>query len=145
MPLAERLMAVSMAAIERGGFMTPPGETPDVEHRRLRGQLRHARQEANLTQREVAEALEWSTSKLTRIEGGSVGISITDLKALLLHYGITGADQVGRFVEMARSSKRTAWWQSYRPRLRKEFLEFIGLEASAIRVRQYQELLVPGM
>jgi transcriptional regulator with XRE-family HTH domain len=123
----------------------PRGETPSVEHRRLRAQLRRARDAANLTQRDVAEALEWSTSKLIRIENGSVGISITDLKALLLHYNITGTDRVNEFVEMARSSKKSAWWQDYRPHIGQPYLSFIGLEASAIRIRQYQNLLVPGL
>ena len=125
--------------------MAPKADTPSAEHRRLRGQLRRAREAAKLTQKDVAEALEWSTSKLIRIENGSVGISITDLKALLLHYEITDPGAVDRFVEMARASKKSAWWQEYRSHIGQAFLSFIGLEASALRVRQYQNLLVPGL
>jgi transcriptional regulator with XRE-family HTH domain len=138
-------MVVDGMTAERGGLMAPKAETPSAEHRRLRGQLRRARDAAKLTQKDVAEALEWSTSKLIRIENGSVGISITDLKALLLHYGITDPGEVDRFVEMARASKKSAWWQEYRSQIGQAFLSFIGLEASAVRVRQYQNLLVPGL
>lgn len=121
------------------------GGTPLQEHRRLRGRLKSAREKRNLTQREVADALDWSASKLIRIENGSVGISITDLKALLLHYGITNEADVNQLVEMARASKRSAWWQEYRSQIPQPLLTFIGLESSAIRIRQYQNLVVPGL
>jgi transcriptional regulator with XRE-family HTH domain len=137
-------MVVWMAAAEQGGSMTRGG-TPLQEHRRLRGRLKSAREMRNLTQREVAEALDWSASKLIRIENGSVGISITDLKALLLHYGITNEADVDRLVEMARASKRSAWWHEYRHQISQQLLTFIGLESSAIRIRQYQNLLIPGL
>lgn len=125
--------------------MTPRGGTPLQEHRRLRGRLKSARERRNLTQREVAEALDWSASKLIRIENGSVGISITDLKALLLHYGITNEADVDQLVEMARASKRSAWWHEYRSHVSQQLLTFLGLESSAVRIRQYQHLLIPGL
>jgi transcriptional regulator with XRE-family HTH domain len=125
--------------------MTSRGKTPLGEHRRLRVALRHARDTLKLTQRDVAEALDWSTSKLIRIENGSVGISITDLKALLLHYGITKTAEVERLVDMARASKQSAWWHEFREYMSQQFLTFLGLEASAIRLRQFQGLLVPGL
>jgi transcriptional regulator with XRE-family HTH domain len=125
--------------------MTPRGETPLLELRRLRGRLRQARETLGLTQRDVAEALDWSTSKLIRIENGSVGISITDLKALLLHYSITEQADVDQLVKMARASKKSAWWQEYRNGVPPQFLAFLGLEASAIRIRQYQGLVIPGL
>ena len=33
-------------------------------------------------------------SKLVRVEAGSVGVSVTDLRAMLTLYGIENADQV---------------------------------------------------
>lgn len=125
--------------------MTPRGETPQSEHRRLRVALRDARDALHLTQKEVADALEWSTSKLIRIENGSVGISVTDLKALLLHYRVTDANEVDRMVTMARASKKAAWWQEYRELLSQDFITFLGLEASTVRMKQYQGLLFPGL
>ncbi|NUT46054.1 MAG: helix-turn-helix domain-containing protein [Saccharothrix sp.] len=119
--------------------------TPVSQHRRLRAELRQARERAGLTQQGVADALEWSVSKLIRIENGSVGVSITDLKALLLHYGVTDADEVAELVELARGSKQSAWWHAYKNQVSQQFLTFLGLEASAIRVRQFQGILVPGL
>ena len=125
--------------------MTSRGETPLLELRRLRGRLKRARESLKLTQRDVAEALDWSTSKLIRIENGPVGISVTDLKALLLHYNIIDKADVDQLVEMARASKKSAWWQKYRHQITPQFQTFLGLEGSAVRIRQYQNLVVPGL
>ena len=125
--------------------MTSRAETPLGEHRRLMVELRQARDGLKQTQREVAEALEWSTSKLIRIENGSVGISVTDLRALLLHYGVTEQVHVERLVGMARASKKSMWWHEFREYLPQQFATFLGLEASASTIRQFQGLLVPGL
>lgn len=125
--------------------MTPRGRTPLSAQRQLRVALRAARDKLTLTQKDVAEALEWSTSKLIRIENGSVGISITDLKALLLHYRTTDAVEVEQMVELARAAKKDTWWQGYGKHHPQQFITFLGFEASATRIRQFQGLLVPGL
>lgn len=125
--------------------MSPRSETPQAEHRRLLVALRQARNARHLTQKEVADTLDWSTSKLIRIEGGSVGISITDLRALLQHYEVTDPDEVDRMVEMARGSKKAMWWYEYRDAMPHEFYTFLGLEASAVKIKQFQCLMVPGL
>lgn len=116
-----------------------------VQGRRLRSELRRARQAAHLTQKQVADALEWSTSKLIRIERGPVGISITDLRALLQHYKITDRKRVEELSEMARVSKRPAWWTKYRHIMNSQFVGMLGFEASATAIRQYHGALVPGL
>ena len=60
-----------------------------VKRRRLRAELRNARQEAGLTQEQVAEVMEWSPSKIIRIEAGSVGVCTNDMRALLRLYNVT--------------------------------------------------------
>lgn len=120
--------------------------TPVAADRRLRAELRRARERVGLTQKAVAEALDWSTSKVIRLESGAVGISITDLKALLLHYGITDPGEVDGMVELARLTKQSAWWNEYRDLDKTgDFLKFLGLEASSVRIRQFQGLVVPGL
>jgi transcriptional regulator with XRE-family HTH domain len=116
-----------------------------VGKRQLRRALKDARTARKLTQKEVADAMDWSTSKIARIEGGTVGISVTDLKALLLQYEVTDKDRIGQLVELARAAKQAAWWQPYREHYSKDFLTFLDLEGSSIRLRQYQQLIVPGL
>lgn len=52
--------------------------SPVVQRRRLRAELRKARQEAGQTQEQVAAAMDWSLSKVIRIETGTVSISAND-------------------------------------------------------------------
>lgn len=121
------------------------GHDPLVQGRRLRGELRRLRKEAKKTQREVAEALEWSASKVIRIETGAVGISMTDLRALLAHYGHQSGPYVEDLVEAARDSRREPWWHEYRELLDPQFLELLGYESTASIIREFHPLLVPGL
>ena len=85
-----------------------------VERRRLRTELRRARQDADLTQEQVASEMDWSLSKLIRIENGSVSISRNDLLVLLPLYGITDEAEVRRLLDLARAARQPSWWSKYR-------------------------------
>jgi transcriptional regulator with XRE-family HTH domain len=120
------------------------GVPPTVQRRRLRVELRKAREAAGFTQKQVAEALDWSPSKLLRIENGRVGISTVDLKALLTHYSVKDKERVDEFVRMAQDSKRQTWSQ-YKDVLYQEFAIYLGFEGSAKLIRQVEQLFVPGL
>src|SRR2546421_10220600 len=104
------------------------GQSPVVLQRRLRTELRRAREHAGLTRKDVSEALDWSVSKVIRIETGAVGISTTDLWALLREIGITDPEQVEALVGAAKASQRNEWWSAYRGKLDPQFLTFLGYE-----------------
>jgi transcriptional regulator with XRE-family HTH domain len=118
--------------------------SPVAQHVRLLASLRQTRDRRNETLRAVADALDWSEPKLSRVESGLVGLSITDLRALLDHYQV-GESEQARLVDLARCSRKRGWYDEYRPYYPPEFIRFVGLEASAFRVRQFQLLLVPGL
>jgi transcriptional regulator with XRE-family HTH domain len=121
-----------------------PTNSPATTRRRLRAEFRRMREAAGLAQSEVAQKLDWSQSKLIRIENGSVGISVTDARALLSTYGApdgSGDD----LIELARSSRVRTWWSRYREVLSPQHQEFIGFEADAARLRQYHPSIVPGL
>ncbi len=112
----------------------------------LSAELQRLRHAARLKQEEVARALEWSTSKLIRIEGGTVGISITDLMALLSHYGVTDTDRTAELAELARGARGRGWWNEYKNEVSDQaFLTYLGYEAGASILRQSQGLLIPGL
>jgi transcriptional regulator with XRE-family HTH domain len=118
--------------------------SPVVQRRRLRTELRRARLDAGLTQEQVATAMDWSLSKLIRIENGSVGISLNDLKAILAHYKITDDERAAELIALSRGARERSWWNSYRdvaPRL----LQLIEYEAAAFIARNFQPLIVPGL
>ncbi|GAA0517121.1 transcriptional regulator [Paractinoplanes deccanensis] len=115
-----------------------------VSRRRIRSKLRTLRSATQETQRDVADALDWSTAKLMRIEGGRVGISTTDLKALLAHYGVTDETELAQLAELARISRTSTLAATYGPALSKEFAEFIENEEAARIIRQFEPKLIPG-
>ncbi len=119
-------------------------ETPEVMRRRLRVALRKARDKKDLTQRNAAEALDWSVSKVIRIEQGAVAITPVDLRALLQVYGVTDQGLVEELVGLARESKRPSW-ERYRDVYAPASLGFFGHEAAAKTIKSYEPAFVPGL
>ena len=125
----------------------PVGDSPSpvVHRRRLRAELRRTRQEAGLTQEQVAAAMDWSLSKVIRIEAGHVGISTNDLKALLRHYQITDPDRTEELAALARAARERAWWSAYREVASDGLRQLVGYETASFIVRNFEPLVVPGL
>src|SRR5689334_8526067 len=115
-----------------------------IVHRRLRTELRKARDGAGLTQQEVADRLDWSLSKIIRVEAGNVHLTTTDLRVLLQLNGLAPA-RVDELTEMARRARTGMWWDAYKGSLSKQDLAFFGYEFAASYVLQFQPLIVPGL
>ncbi|MFJ7219431.1 helix-turn-helix domain-containing protein [Amycolatopsis sp. NPDC098790] len=124
---------------------TPGGRNPVAAQRGLLAELRRLRGAAGLTQKQVAADLEWSLSKVIRIEGGTVGLSITDLKALLARYGVVDLAVIERLSDAARESREKAWWDDHRPYVTPELINYIAVEAAAASMCEYQSFVVPGI
>ncbi|MFD4598362.1 helix-turn-helix domain-containing protein [Streptomyces sp. NPDC058464] len=133
-----------IAMYTTGGAQVPLTD-PALQRRKLRDQLRRLRESAGFTQREVANEMEWSLSKLIRIESGRNGISITDLKALIAHYQVTDRALVDRLTAMARAARERPWWDRYRDSAPPTFLLLLGYEGSASIIRTFEPILVPGL
>ena len=123
----------------------PTYQDPSFYRRRVREALRKAREAAGITQRDAAAALDWSMSKLVRIEAGSVGISTTDLRALLGLYAIDDENLINQLVDMARASKERPWFSRYQNILSQAFAQYLGYESSAAVIRGFQPLTMPGL
>jgi transcriptional regulator with XRE-family HTH domain len=123
------------------------GESPAVARRRVRLALRAAREASALTQGHVAEALDWSLSKVNRIEKGDVTVSRTDLLALLELYGVGDDDQIDDLVKAARTSRQRGWWDDprFREHLTPAMLQLLQFESEASAVRHFHPTLVPGL
>ncbi|ARX82578.1 MULTISPECIES: helix-turn-helix domain-containing protein [Streptomyces] len=118
---------------------------PSLNRRKLRIALRKAREDAGQTQGEAANELEWSLSKLNRIEKGTVSVSVTDLRALLRQYGVDDEEKVAELVNAARGSKGQSWWTQWSDVANPRFSEYLGFEAAAVSLRTYQPIVVPGL
>jgi transcriptional regulator with XRE-family HTH domain len=106
--------------------------------------LRQAREAASLTQRAAAEAVDWSPSKIIRIEQGAVAITPVDLRALLGLYHVTDRQRVEDLVELARKSKRQTW-ERYRDVYSRAALSLFGHEAAAKTIYSYEPAFAPGL
>jgi hypothetical protein len=90
--------------------------------------------------------MDWSLSKLNRIESGLVGISTSDLKGLLRLYGITEDKDVDPYVQMARAGRdQRQWWDEYRHVTSSAFVNFLAYENAASVIQQFQPMLIPGL
>jgi transcriptional regulator with XRE-family HTH domain len=129
-----------------GEQMASDSTRPDsaVRKRRLRNELRKAREAAGMTQSSVAQAMDWSPSKLIRIETGAVNISTNDLRALLSLYEVS-ADRTKSLIELARAARETPRWNMYKNVASPATIAFLGYESSASIVRNFEPLLVPGL
>jgi transcriptional regulator with XRE-family HTH domain len=125
------------------------GDSPTVARRRVRLAIREARDAAGLTQSQVAEAMEWSHSKVIRIENGEVSISPNDLRPLLNYLGVKDRVVVADLVadaRIARTRQRQAWYQAarFREHLTPATLRLIEYEAEATAIRYFQVYFMPG-
>lgn len=119
---------------------------PTVQRRRLRVELKRAREAARLTQADVARAMDWSQSKLIRIERGDVSVSINDVRALLSHYGVDDKQRVDRLIELARSAyRRGSAYDQYAELLKPGLKDYLAYEATAAMIRQYEHAVIPEL
>jgi transcriptional regulator with XRE-family HTH domain len=118
---------------------------PAVNGAQLRGELTRLRRASGFTQQQIAEELQWSSSKLIRLEGGHSGITRVDLDALLSRYGITSTDELKRLHELHAASREPAWWDDYRDSIALTYLNYVGFEAGAASIRQFQIGFIPGL
>lgn len=113
-----------------------------ARRRQLGAALRTYRLETGMSVRDAADRLMCSPAKISRIETAGRNISPRDVRDLCDLYQV---DQGSRdeLMRLARGSHETAWWQNFGldPALEK----FVGLEGSAVQIRDYQIGTVPGL
>jgi transcriptional regulator with XRE-family HTH domain len=119
-------------------------QTPTVRRRRLALELRRLREAAKLTSEEVAEQLECSASKISRVETGRVSVSPRDVRDMLEIYGVP-PDQRDSLVQLARESRQKGWWHAYGDSVSPHFATYLGLEGAASEIRIYEVNLIPGL
>ncbi|MEU9054164.1 helix-turn-helix transcriptional regulator [Streptomyces sp. NPDC048384] len=118
--------------------------SPTARRRRLSIELKKLREKSTLTCAQVGEALDWSGSKVNRMETGSGRVQPSDIDALCRFYGTS--DELREFLKsLARQAKTRGWWQVHGAGVPEWFNIYIGLEQDASTIRQYQCELIPGL
>lgn len=118
-----------------------PSRQPTLARRQLGAELRRLRDAAGLTIERVAQHLECSDSKISRIERGQVSATPRDVGDMLDLYPVDDWKRE-ELVQLARQARRRPWWEV-------EFhdlpLAYASYEAAAGTIRTYQVQLVPGL
>lgn len=112
--------------------------------RQLTTELKKLRNQAKLTQQHVAKTLDWSHSKVMRIEKGEVKVQQTDLDALLRLYAVNDEQVIDDLRSMALGSKKLPLTE-YRGVVSEETLRYFQLEVGASIIRQVALNVVPGL
>ncbi|MGC8920727.1 helix-turn-helix domain-containing protein [Streptomyces griseoaurantiacus] len=118
--------------------------SPTARRRRLSIELKKLREKNSLTCAQVGAALDWSGSKVNRMETGSGRVQPSDVDALCRFYDTT--DELREFLKsLARQAKTRGWWQVHGSGVPEWFSIYIGLEQDASTLRQYQCEVLPGL
>lgn len=109
---------------------------PAVIRRRLGGALKQLRNERGLHLQTVAQQLEVSPSKLSRLETGQVAPRIRDVRDLLDIYDAP-PERRERVLQWAHEAKEPGWWQPFSTGVTAYLDLYISLEAEARAIRMY--------
>ena len=117
--------------------------TPTGRRRRLGAELRRLREEARVTIEQVAEALECSPSKVSRIETGQVSATPRDVRDMLGLYQVPDSQREA-MVQIAREARQPGWWQKFVD-VPDGVPAYVGLETAATSIDIYMSVIVPAL
>lgn len=120
-----------------------PRRSPGARAKGIGASLRRLREAAGKSLRDVASALAWDKSRLSRIETGQQNPTVEDVAALLAIYGVTGDDR-DELLEAVRSVDEPGWWEKTTG-VTKESAALADYESEARELISWAPTLVPGL
>jgi transcriptional regulator with XRE-family HTH domain len=108
-----------------------------MRRRRLAAELHRLRAASHLTLEEVADHLECSPAKISRIENGQVAVRIQDARELLDLYRVD-EEQQAPLLQMVRQARGKGWWSEYGDVLDESGQTLLSLEDEASSILVYE-------
>ncbi|GIH11735.1 transcriptional regulator [Rhizocola hellebori] len=107
-------------------------------------ELRRIRESMQISGEDVADALTWSQSKVSRVETAKIGISMRDLATLLHYYGVPEEVKAELISMNAEESGQEGAWivRAGGPTRRQG--EVAAIETRVNSIRQFHSGMVPG-
>ncbi len=118
----------------------PASASPTFRRRELGALLKALRTEKGWTVEQVADRLEFSPSKVSRLETGHRGASARDIRELCDLFGVDD-QRKQQLLDLAAAGKQQAWWQSRNI----SYSHYVGLEAAATVISDFGLGVVPGL
>jgi DICT domain-containing protein len=117
-----------------------PRNGTSVRRRVLARRLRLLREAAGLTLEGAAPELDWSVSKLSRIETAQQAVDVHGVRSMLDLYG-AGGEQWTELTALAREANQRGWWRAFGIGDN----SYIGFETEAVQVQTFTLAYVPGL
>jgi transcriptional regulator with XRE-family HTH domain len=117
------------------------GRHTTTRSRQLGAELKRVRERAGCNVHDLARALGWSDSKVTRMENGQRGASEVAVATYLAYFRVVGPE-MDRLLAMCRDIWARDWLQ---PNVPDELRTLITHEATATRIHEYEPLVMPGL
>lgn len=107
--------------------------------------LRRYRQARGVTREEAGDAIRATSSKISRLELGRVGVKLRDVIDLCELYGVCDLTERATLLGLARQSNMPGWWVPYSGVIPPWFELLLGLEQTASVIRSYEVQFMPGL
>lgn len=108
-------------------------------------ELRRIREAAGISGSAVARDLGWSQSKISRVETGRFGASVSEVADLLAYYGVAEEVRAEILGSVARSSGLEGAWVVSAGGAPRRQAAVEAVETRVKRLRQYQTSWIPGL
>jgi transcriptional regulator with XRE-family HTH domain len=118
----------------------PGTSSPTFRRRELGALLKALRTDKGWTVEHVAERLDFSPSKVSRLETGHRGASARDIRDICDLFGVDDARRQ-QLLDLAAAGKQQAWWHSRKI----SYSRYVGLEAAAASISDFGLGVVPGL
>lgn len=142
---AATLATISSHAVIGDLVMSDHRGSPTVRRRQLGTFLRQLREEKGLTPAQVAKEFDWSIGKVRYLEGGkSARPDLRDVTDLLKTYEADDERQIDFATKLVREARRRGWWHAYKDQLSETYSTYVGLEAGATAVFNWEIGMIPG-
>lgn len=118
--------------------------TSSAHRERVAAELKRIREALGVPGEEVAAALGWSQSKVSRIENARIAVSVRDLSTLLHYYGVPEEVRAELLALTVDDGALPGAWivRAGGPRRRQG--EVAAIETRLSKIRQYYPLMIPG-
>jgi transcriptional regulator with XRE-family HTH domain len=133
-----------MSPLERGRGVKVKELRTTLAQQQLARRLKLAREQAGMTQEDVAAMLGKHWSTMSRIENGRAFVSQADVREMGRIYRL-GAQETESLVDLARGARMPGWTEPFHQVMPRRTWMLADLEATATRILQYSESILPGL
>lgn len=117
---------------------------PTIRSRELGDGLRLAMEQAQLNGKRLADLLDWSESRVSRLLTGRRGGTEVEVAQILAVCGITGRERE-HLLSLCKDQNTRSWFQQFGSRLPLQIRTYTEHENKATRIIDFTALVIPGI